>query len=360
MVAVAEYYLPSKISSYLKRLLEQYKHDGEEKYAAILSQSKFFIQEAVSYDGWDGGQEGHNVKFFLPIDLIPKLIPIQKQSKIASKLLDDLRACASHTPGEYISQILFEVEDEEDIECQKAIQLTSKPHISLDSLSIWELGRIRLFISHRDKYKAQANELATLLATYGISAFVAHDSIEPMEKWQTTILKGLDTMEIMLAFVTDDFHDSYWTNQEIGYALARNIPVISLKLQKNDPAGFISEKQALRGSLDNLNHSITELYDVLANKLGNQSRMQTALIEAFATSPDWNETTDRFNRLKKHINKLNETEVERIISAFKENDQLHNAAYLVNHYQRLKKFLESTTEEKFLIEENIILRDTPF
>jgi hypothetical protein len=74
-----KYYLPSKINSYLKRLLEQYKHDGEEKYVAILSQSKFFTQEAASYDNWDGGQDGHNVKFFLPVDTISYLIPIKKQ-----------------------------------------------------------------------------------------------------------------------------------------------------------------------------------------------------------------------------------------------------------------------------------------
>lgn len=355
-----EFYLPSKISSYLKRLLAEYKSNEETKYAEIISYSKFFVQEGVDYDNWDGGQYGHVVKFFLPTEQLTSLVPLKTQEKIAEKLHSDLNKCAQAISGEYISQVRFEIDDE-DFESQNATHLSEKPFVSPDSLSIWNPGCIRLFISHRDKYKSQANELAELLLNYGISSFVAHDSIEPMEQWQQTILKGLETMELMLAFVTDDFHESYWTNQEIGYALARNIPIISLRLQKNDPAGFIAEKQALKGDLTNLKSLLPDLYDLLAKKLGNQSRMQTALIEAFATSPEWSETTRRFDKLSKHVTKLSDSEIERITSAYRENNQLYTAVYLTNK-NRLKNFLGSTTGKSYMIEGKTIMceDDIPF
>jgi len=153
-------------------------------------------------------------------------------------------------------------------------------------------------------------------------------------------------MEIMLAFITDDFHQSVWTNQEIGYALGRNIPVISLKLEKDAPQGFISDTQALKGNLDNIEASVPSIYKLLAVKLGNQNRLQVGLIDAFVNSPDWSETTKRFNRLEAHVTKLNEAELEKILSGFEVNDQLHNAVYLTNK-SRLLNFLTKTTGKEF-------------
>lgn len=357
---VTKFYLPSKINSYLKRLLAEYKLNAEAKYAEIISCSKILIQEGVDYDDWDNGQYGHVIKLFLTPEQLTALVPLNSQEKISKKLLSDINKCAQAISGEYISNVRFEVDDN-DLESQSASYLSEKPFTSPESLSIWRAGCIRLFISHRDKYKSQANELAEMLSNYGISSFVAHDSIEPTEQWMQTILKGLETMELMLAFVTDDFHESYWTNQEVGYALARNIPVISLKLQKKDPLGFIAEKQALKGNIDDLNALLPKLYDLLSNKLGNQSRMQTALIEAFTTSPEWSETTRRFDRLSKHVTKLSDIEIDKIISSYRNNDQLYNAVYLTNK-DRLKKFLNSVSDDDFTIEGNAITRniDIPF
>ncbi len=350
-----KFYLPSKINSYLKRLLAEYKLNSDSKYAEIISASKILVQEGVDYDNWDGGQYGHVIKLFLTAEQLTSLVPLNLQEKISDKLHSDINKCAQAISGEYISKVRFEIDDN-DLESQSATHLSEKPFISPDSLSIWKLGCIRLFISHRDKYKSQANELAEMLSNYGISSFVAHDSIEPMEQWQQTILKGLETMELMLTFVTDDFHESYWTNQEIGYALARNIPIISFKLQKKDPAGFIAEKQALKGNIDDLTSSLPKLYDLLAKGLNNQSRMQTALVEAFTHSPDWGETTRRFEMLSKHVTKLSDVEIDKIISSYRDNDQLYSAVYLTNK-DRLKKFLNSVSDDVFIIEGNVITRD---
>lgn len=344
-LTASKFYIPSKVASYLRRLLGEYKTSGESLLVEILSACRVYVVEGADYDSYDGGSYGHNVKFFLPQEVLQK-VPIRSQKTHTEKLLEDLRICAGQVSNEYIYQVLFELEDDADRECQQANHVTQKALPNPDALTIWDKSCIRLFISHRDTHKVRAKELAEALKPYGISAFVAHDTIEPLEKWQKVILNGLDTMEIMLAFVTNDFHDSVWTNQEIGYALARNIPILSLKVESKDPAGFTYDVQALKGSLDNVEASVTGIYKALCKALGNHSRMQSALVDAFIKSPDWSETTKRFSRMEAHVSKLTEDELQKILSGFASNDQLHGAVYLTNR-NRLIDFLSKTTGEEF-------------
>ena len=352
-----KYYLPSKVNSYLKRLLAEYRQSGEHELLEIISSSKVYVNVSVAFEDWNGGMDGHDIKLFLPESIIHK-IPLKKQEKITSKILDDIRTCIGKPDREYINQVLIEIEDESDFEFQQATYLSQKALINPDNLDIWESNCIRLFISHRDAFKIQAQELSDQLLEYGVSAFVAHSSIEPMDKWQKVILQGLETMEIMLAFVTDDFHESHWTNQEIGYALARDIPIISLKLGNKDPVGFIYETQAIKGSLDDVNSYLPALYKVLSKKLGNKSRMQTALIEAFVQSPNWDQTRSRFEMLRVHVTELNDDEVGKIINAFSVNKALYDAIYLVNDYKRLQKYLRATTDKNYIVEyKKIYLED---
>ena len=213
---------------------------------------------------------------------------------------------------------------------------------------------IRLFISHRDEHKAMAKELASALEGYGVSCFVAHDSIQPMSVWQMEILKGLESMEVLLAFITDDFQESVWTNQEIGFSLAREIPIIPLKLQRQDPSGFISRQQALKCSYDDVANAVPNIYKILADKLGNRDRLQASLVRAFVSSPNFDETRARFDRMRDVVSTLSDDELNDIIVGFRENDQLHKAIYLTSRYERLAKFLSETSGRDFLIRGKVI------
>ena len=214
---------------------------------------------------------------------------------------------------------------------------------------IWKPGMVKLFISHRDTHKGKANELARALEPYGLSSFVAHDTIEPMTQWQAEIRKGLETMDIMLAFVTDDFHESPWTNQEIGFALGRDIPVLALKLQQTDPGGFLGHEQALRGSLDAPAESARDVCRLVDGAMG-----QSRLIGAFVASQSWPEAGERFRRMEKVIERLSDDDVAQIIEGFAANHELYEAVYLINHHQRLRRFLESRTKKSYRINERII------
>jgi TIR domain len=248
MVA-GKHYLPSKLNSYLRRLNLGYEGANFALLREILTSVRIAVKEETSYDNWNGGTYGHDVILFLPPEMMAK-IAFPKQKEFCDQIARDLNMCAEAIDNESIRAVVIELFDESDPLFQGATSLIDQPQTNPDTLSIWRPGYIRLFISHRDAKKAEAKQLADALETYGVSAFVAHDTIEPMSTWQREIEKGLETMEIMLAFITDDFHESSWTNQEIGYALGKDIPVIPVKLEGRDPDGFIGATQAVKGRLE--------------------------------------------------------------------------------------------------------------
>ncbi len=103
---------------------------------------------------------------------------------------------------------------------------------------------LRLFISHVSNEKDKAKRLKDCLAPYGISGFVAHDDIHPTLEWQGEIERALYAMDAFIALHTVGFSASFWTQQEIGFAVARGVKIISIKMGE-DPTGFISKHQAL-------------------------------------------------------------------------------------------------------------------
>jgi hypothetical protein len=101
----------------------------------------------------------------------------------------------------------------------------------------------RLFISHIAKDKDKATRLKACLSPYAISGFVAHEDIHPTLEWQTEIERALHTMDAFIAIHTPGFSASFWTQQEIGFAVGRGVKIISFKMGEV-PTGFISEHQA--------------------------------------------------------------------------------------------------------------------
>ena len=93
---------------------------------------------------------------------------------------------------------------------------------------LWGPGSVRIFISHIAKHKVMATELKERLTELGVASFVAHEDIEPTAEWQTEIERALFSMDILIALLTEGFNESNWTDQEVGFALGRHVPVICI------------------------------------------------------------------------------------------------------------------------------------
>jgi hypothetical protein len=147
----------------------------------------------------------------------------------------------------YVKQTLHGIETATLVKLAEDLEITvpTARAAVLRSPRIWpDETKFRLFISHISTAKDKATRLRDCLILYHISGFVAHQDILPTEEWQIEIERALHAMDAFLAIHTPGFAKSFWTQQEIGFAVARGVKIISFKMGE-DPTGFISKHQAL-------------------------------------------------------------------------------------------------------------------
>ncbi len=147
----------------------------------------------------------------------------------------------------YAKTVLKDVTDSTLLEI--AAELELKPIVAGGVLVLpprnWQAAsELKLFISHISRDKDKAMRLKTCLSAYAIDGFVAHEDIHPTLDWQVEIERALRNMDAFIAIHTKGFSGSIWTQQEIGFAVARDVKIISLRMGE-DPTGFISKHQAL-------------------------------------------------------------------------------------------------------------------
>jgi hypothetical protein len=338
--------LPSVIRSKLPgyfRYLENHYRTFDTLLARLIAGCRVHLDENTHVDNWSD-HPGHTVALFVPFDDYTS-IPLNRFEDIRQTLLDDLRRVASGAT-EWIGAVRIELLDETDPECLRARQLSARAPVDPDALPFWKPGFVRAFISHRDSSKIEARDLSDELDGYGISCFVAHDTITPMSEWRSEILRALDTMEVMLVLLTDEFNESLWCHQEIGFAIGRGVPIIPLKTGRVDPPGFISHVQALRIQIAKPLSAARTVLPLVAANLQNEQRMVDMLVSAFVQSPSFTDAKIRFERLAV-ANRLSDANVQSIISGFATNSQLFGAVHLTSKYRRLLSFLERTTGKKF-------------
>lgn len=172
----------------------------------------------------------------------------------------------AHAPVE----TLLKIAEELDVEVPGPARVSSRAPRNWQGSSDF-----RLFISHISKDKDKATRLKACLAPYGISGFVAHEDIEPTLEWQNEIERALYSMHAFIAIHTKGFSQSVWTQQEVGFAVARGVKIISLKIGE-DPTGFISKQQAL----PRRDRSAEDIAKEVDSILGADERTAAKLLEA--------------------------------------------------------------------------------
>ncbi len=217
-----------------------------------------------------------------------------------------------------------------------------------------------IFLSHRAEVKEKVQELKKGLERYGVSAFVAHSDIQPGKEWQDKILDVLSRMDAFVALLTDGFRDSEWTDQEIGYAIARRVPIISVRLGM-DPYGFIGRYQALTCSWEDAPRKIIELL------IGHPSVVD-AFINAMCECRSFAAANLLADILPK-ISQLTDEQTDRLVSAFNDNREVSesfgfNGTYPSAYGPGVAEHLHRITGREFFIlqdsQDRFTLGDMPF
>ena len=311
-----EFELSGKIDHFLARLAKLYAHEGEKIKLRIIVNAQVRVQECWTSDNWNGGTYGHAL--FLTLPEFIYLESMKTQAKLAREITEDVNK-VHNFPNEFIAETFLEMEDVEDKDWRKGsgVLLDQSRIVLPDAANrLWEPGKYRVFLSHKSDVKKKTSELKQQFAQYGISGFVAHEDIRPTKQWQDEIENALASMDAFVALLTEDFHKSDWTDQEVGYAVARGVPVIAVKLGVA-PYGFIGKFQALSCSW-------TEAPQKMAKLLLGHPRMVDAYITAARNCRNFDEGNSLAECLT-DIHELSETQAQNLVAAYRKNPQLNSS-----------------------------------
>lgn len=158
----------------------------------------------------------------------------------------------------------------------------------------WEPGTFRLFISHTSPHAALCDEMRTIFARWRIDAFVAHTTIEPTREWQREIEVALASCQAMTALLTPDLISSAWCDQEVGYCVARKVPIVPVRMGA-DPHGFIGKYQAARPADPGTGPWIADaIFRALAGHAAIHEAMAAPTVHRFAATTNFDAARANF------------------------------------------------------------------
>jgi len=305
--------LPGKVEHYLGILSKVYKREGKNVKLAIIVNARISVIEGTFHDNWNGGIDGHSVILTLSQDLF--LSVLDNRAQLESEICKDINKL--HTSeSEHITDVTFEMlpQAESDWRLESGAMENPRRTIAPErSTRIWGDSGYRVFLSHKTEVKKQTATLKESLKMYGIASFVAHEDIAPTKEWQNEIETALESMDAFVALLTENFHESLWTDQEVGYAIARGVPIIAVRMGR-DPYGFIGKFQGLRCTW-------VDAPSKIASLLIKHPRMLSAFIEALPKCRNFEEGL-KLAQLLPEIESLTLQQADQMMKAHNMNPDL--------------------------------------
>ena len=199
---------------------------------------------------------------------------------------------------------------------------------------------MKIFISYAHQDKEQVGEIKRPLeGHYGFDVFLAHEDISPSLEWLKVIISNLATCDVFIAFITNHFKNSNWTDQETGFALKRGIKIIPINAGLN-PYGFISRYQAL--PYRNADIAYREILRVLVDTPDLKKQVLDLLITNYGRSGTFDSAASNLNRLLVYESDLTTEQKNEIVRLAGLNNQIFGGG---RAKRRLKSFIRKYKEE---------------
>lgn len=192
----------------------------------------------------------------------------------------------------------------------------------------WSPNHLKLFISHLSNFSEKTEQLQRNLRQYGISAFVAHKSIEPTKEWQEEIEKALHSMDALAAILTPKFNQSSWTDQEIGVAIGKDVLIVPIT-KGMTPYGFIAKYQGMTGEGKTIGDVSLEIFSIISEHPKTKDKIATSLVNQILLT---NSTEDAIKKLSllNNIKSLPQGYFAKIRDGIKENPIVYNSTDFIS------------------------------
>lgn len=252
----------------------------------------------------------------------------------------DCKVATSNVNSKYVysKEILAKVSEEKIIEIATELNIGHQYSVAVKKeATCWKAGYFKLFLSHISAFKKQTSMLQGALKKYGISAFVAHEDIEPSKEWQEEIESALHTMDALAALLMPGFKESNWCDQEVGVAFGRNVLIIPVMKELN-PYGFIGKYQGIQSVGKTVGQVAEEIFQVLIKNTKTKHKAVQALTETLGRTTDIVEANERLHALQS---------IENIAS-----EPLESLKLLVSENSVLRENKEFVAEVNALLKKN--------
>jgi len=177
------------------------------------------------------------------------------------------------------------------------------------------------FISYASDIKVTAGKIKKYLDSFGFNCFLAHEDILPQTVWPEEIVKALKRCDLFLPLLTPKFIDSYYCQQETGFAYCKGTEILPIMISM-EPMGMIADLQAVKFNKEEIETSCWKIIKHVGNNKKLSEPILDALIAWFGESSSYDSAAKRADSILNEF-EFSRRQVRQIKLHIKENSQIH-------------------------------------
>jgi hypothetical protein len=180
---------------------------------------------------------------------------------------------------------------------------------------------MQTFISYASDIKKTAGRIKAYLDRYGFNCFLAHEDIQPQTEWPKEIIAALEQCDLFLPLLTTGFIESFFCQQETGFAYCRDVEILPVMISKA-PMGMIADLQAVKFNREDFESSCWKIVVHVGKKKTLSRPVIDALIILFGESGTYNEAAERAKKILNEFD-FSKEQIADIRKHIKRNYQIH-------------------------------------
>ncbi len=186
------------------------------------------------------------------------------------------------------------------------------------------LKHLDIFLSHSNMQKELAGKLKRGIEdVIKCDVFLAHDDLEGGEIWAEGLRERIKNCDYFLVLLSEEYHDSDYTDQETGIAYAYDRLMIPISIDGTIPYGFMNKYQPIKVSKLDKN-AIREIAKQIISKDIPINERIDHYIQLLKNAYSFNNAIF-LSELLPYDNEYSKEQINKLASIMIENDQVHGS-----------------------------------
>ena len=317
----------------IRVLLKILKYKGLTKLADLLENCQSELLATGEY-GTYAFSELSTFVVFAPLEQYYELKKIDNENKkVLLECIHDIYPPGPKAPE--VDYLDFRLLPDEEVETKIKVPKTT-------------IKTLRVFLSYSSKDKKIVGVIKKYLEKYGLEVFIAHDDIKPSSEWQEVILQNLDSTDIFIPIITENFQSSPWAGQESGIAFSKEKFIIPVSINGFHPLGFLNKYQSLNFKLDDFEESCNSIIKVIKGNTRYNLALLEPLIRSLPTVGTFDQAGRKFYLLSEF--QFLPDQINELVKYSIKNNQIYSSwsarPYLNGLLERYKEVIDKELKVK--------------